>query len=201
MNMNNIFFNFSHPLLEKLNEGKTIKFGFQLFFWVLAVLSLLAALYVLYMFFNYMGALPTAKAKIAGFLYTLSMVFALWISFQIFLFRAKTIADLHNSSYVVTPIVSIFFRTFGEVMACIIFTAGVVAGLSSLIAGSEFAGLPGAGAFAQYGVGAIIAAPIMAFMFISFFYLIAEGISCLPEIAVSTKRTADALDKNNNSNS
>jgi hypothetical protein len=199
--MNNIFFNFSHPLLEKLNEGKTIKFGFQLFFWVLSALSLLAALYILYMFFNNMGSLPSAKAKFAGFLYTLSMVFALWISFQIFIFRAKSIGLLHNSSFVVTPIVSIFFRTFGEVLATIIFTAGVVAGLSSLIAGSEFSGLPGAEAFTQYGVGAIIAAPIFAFVVISFFYLIAEGISCLPDIAVSTKRTADALDKNNNSNS
>ena len=176
MNTNNIFFNFCHPILKKLGDGQMIKLGFRIFLGVFAVIGLLGGL-----FFGYQ---PLSNS--VGFweiLFLLCSAFTGWIVFQICWFRAGTIKDTPDSRFVVSAIFSIFIRTIGEIIAAICSIIGVVGGLIALF--SDF------GRMIPGGPIAIIAGPIVGFLFIAVFYFIAERLSALPEIAVNTSKSQD----------
>ncbi len=166
--MDNVFFNFSHPLLRKLNDGATIKLGFKIFFWVMAGLNLLFGLYSLYN--------SIAHGFVFGvFLMGIGLLFASWICFQICLFRANTISEVPDSKYVVSAIFAIFLRATGEIFATYLVVGGVTATLAP-------------GAFNEFGALSIVLGPVIGFLVISFFYFLAERLSALPEIAVNTKK-------------
>lgn len=173
MNTNNIFFNFCHPILSKLNDGQVIKLGFRLFLGLFAVLSLLGGLY-----FGYQPL--DIVVNLWSILFFLSSAFTGWMVFQICWFRAGTIKETPDSRFVVSAIFSIFIRTLGEILATIFVVIGVMGGLVAL-----FSDL---GKMTPGGPIAIIAGPVVGFLIISFFYFIAERLSALPEIAVNTKK-------------
>lgn len=191
--MDNLFFNFSIPFIKKLDDGKTIKLVFKIFFWVLGCLCLLGGLASFILFFTNLGDLG-GGAIVGGFLVTLGLVFAMWISFQILFYRAKSIDKISTGSFVVSQIVSIYFKVVGEILAVMITSVGVTTGLASLFAGRELARVAGAGSFVDMGVSAIITAPIFAFLIITLFYLLSETILCLPAIAKNSKNIARKLE-------
>jgi hypothetical protein len=167
--MDNVFFNFSHPLLRKLNDGATIKLGFKIFFWVMAGLNLLFGLYSFYQ-----GV--SNGFHFGVFIASLGLLFASWISFQICLFRATSVSQVPDSRYVVSAIFAILLRGIGEIMATYFTVAGVTAAL-----------IP-AGGYNEFGFLSLVLGPVVGFLAITFFYFLAERLSALPEIAVNTKK-------------
>ncbi len=178
--MNNLFFNLSHPLLEKLNEGRTIKLGFKIFFWLIGTASLLFALYSVYQFFD----MEMYKIDVWAYLLLVATLFAHWIIFQICWFRASTIHATQDSRFVVSAIFSIFLRAIGEIIATYLVVIGFITGFIALFSDLNSSSLiPN-----DFGVASILAGPIVGFLVISVFYFFAERISALPEIAVNIKK-------------
>ena len=163
--MNNMFFNWCHPFLNKLSEGATIKLGFRIFLYILGVLALLGGLANLY------GALTNFMADY--FFFSIGMLFASWIALQVCWFRAQSIANVPNSKYVVSAIFAIFLRANGEIWATYLAVGGVT--------GALIKGFPG-------GPLAIVIGPVVGFVVITLFYFFAERLGALPEIAVNTKK-------------
>lgn len=192
--MNNLFFNLSHPLLHNLNEGKTIKLGFKILFWLIGAASLLFALYSVYHFFDVKmyksisfdeNMRPKEGINSWAFVFLIATVFAHWIIFQICWFRASTINQTADSRFVVSAIFSIFIRAVGEIVSTYLVVIGFVTGLIALFSDVRNSMLL---MDADLGVASIVVGPIIGFLIIAIFYFIAERISALTEIAVNTKK-------------
>tara|TARA_B110000285_G_scaffold15442_1_gene15219 strand:+ start:369 stop:980 length:612 start_codon:yes stop_codon:yes gene_type:complete len=191
MNTDNVFFNFCHPIIKKLDEGQWIKLGFTFLHRVIAVSFLLIGLYALYNFFDAEGwksfsydenFRPVEGFNFGSVLFLFVSLFACWIAFQIAWFRATRIMEIANSRYVVNAIFSSFVRMIGEVMASIVVITATSAGVFSLFSDNLNGIIP----VTEIGVAGIIAGPVLGFLIIAVSYFLAERISATPEIAVNT---------------
>lgn len=172
MNTDNIFFNLCHPILDKLKDGKVLKLGFAIFFYIFGVAALLIGLIRGVDVFE-------SEVNIWTIILFLSLTFTGWMVFQICWYRAKSIKAVPNSDFVVSAIFAIFIRTMGEIIATVLVVNGFLTGLLALFTDAGLAG--------EFGVAAIVAGPILGFLIIALFYFIAERLSALPAIAVNTR--------------
>jgi len=191
--MENVFFNLSHPILKKLDEGQWMKIGFTLLHRIIAVAFIAIGVYAAYQFFDHSAwktiTYDSDYRPVEGFslwavLFLLVTLFACWISFQIAWFRAARIMTIPSSRYVVSAIFSSFIRMIGEVIAALVFITATSAGIFSLFSDNLRGLLP----TAEIGVAGIVIGPVFGFLIIAFTYFIAERIAALPEIAVNTSK-------------
>ena len=187
MKTDNVFFNFCHPFLDKLSDGKILKHGFSIFFYIIGVLFFLASALFGYQFLD-------IDVNIWSVILFVSFVFTGWILFQICWYRARSVKSVPDSQFVVSAIFSIFIRSLGEMAATVFTVTGFVAGLVPLLSDQR-------GAIADAGPVAIVVGPIIGFLVITLFYFIAERLSVLPQIAVNTdKNSGDEQEKNSSQN-
>lgn len=177
MNTDNIFFNLCHPILDKLSDGKTLKLGFRIYFYVFGVLAMLAGLFAGFQLLD-------ADINLWTIILFLAFSFTGWMIFQICWYRAKSIKNVPDSEYVVSAIFSIFIRSIGEIAATIFVVVGFVSGLVALLSDVR-------NEIAEAGPVAMVVGPIAGFLVIALFYFIAERLSALPAIAVNTSKDSE----------
>ncbi|HNW30623.1 MAG TPA: hypothetical protein PKN50_19260, partial [Spirochaetota bacterium] len=109
-------------------------------------------------------------------------------------YRSADIDALPQSTdYIVIPVCVIFIKMVGETLGLFYVLGGLAAGIGIWIVGSVPMGIPGlsiiagGGGFAG-GLTAIISGPILGFLLLSLFYLIAEQIGVFVDIARNTGR-------------
>jgi hypothetical protein len=115
---------FFYPVLQALNDGKIIRKSVAVGLQVLAVLSVLGGAYLLIEILKIAFQLPN-EGTIGGLLFAIIFLAAILAIGQVFWYRASSVHELGESPFTVIPIVSILFRTIGEVYATLGFAVGV----------------------------------------------------------------------------
>ena len=189
----NKFFTLVKPFLSLIDKGALYKKPFGWLYVLIAVINLLAPLWVFYLAIkNHIFDAP-AKFIFAFLFVWFFVVFAGWVSFQIWWNRKDKVqqTSLEDSDFPATPVISHLIQTFGEWLG--IWTAIVGFGFaffSTIFLGEEasyFAnslGLP----IVQSGILSMILMPVYGFMIIVFSRFIAEQIRAIACIANNTKR-------------
>jgi len=126
--------NFFHPVLDALTDGRIIR---RLVVWALRTLGvlvllggLLAVFAVLRFAFQFSGAGAAGAAAMLGGVALAAILLAGVVAImQIHFYRARSVEALGESTYTVVPIVSILFRTAGEIYA----TLGVAVGVGGCL--------------------------------------------------------------------
>ena len=120
---------FFYPVLQALGDGKIIRKSVALVLQILGILSLLAGAYLLVQILKLAFQLPT-DGTVGGLLFAIVFLGMILAIAQIFWYRARSVRQLGDSPFTVIPIVSILFRTIGEVYATL--------GLSIAVGGCLF---------------------------------------------------------------
>lgn len=183
------------PMIDKISDGGLFRAMFAWFFRVIAALILLFLLYGSYL----MWSAPKAKITFVFFLAMLILQIAFivldFIIINILLIRANDIFDIKvNENYPVTPIIKVFIRTIGEILATAYVFLGLGLGIASLIyKGYNFGYLmmflPSyLKIFAGSGIQLIFSGFIFGFLTLFGSYLISEQIYALVNIAINTNK-------------
>jgi hypothetical protein len=115
---------FFYPVLQALSDGKIIRKSVAVGLQVLAVLSVLGGAYLVIEILKIAFQLPN-EGTIGGLLFAIIFLAAILAIGQIFWYRAGSVRELGESPFTVIPIVSILFRTIGEIYATLGFSVGV----------------------------------------------------------------------------
>jgi hypothetical protein len=190
--MNNKFFTFIKPYLSYLDNGNLYRQPFSWLYIILAAVNLLFPFYVLYLAIDgHIFDMP-GKFIFAFILFWLVLLFAGWLSFQLWWDRKenvlKTATD--GSRYPATPVVAHFIQTFGEWLGTWIAVVGFsFALIATIFLGSQASYLSsGLDLPLNAGIASIILMPIYGFLIIVFSRLLAEQLRALVDIASNTKK-------------
>jgi len=186
--------NFFHPVLEALSDGRVIRQAVVWVLRILAVLVLLAGLYLLVTILESTFRGAGAGVAIGGLLLGLIILLAVVCVAQILFYRAGSVEGLADSTLTVIPIVSILFRAAGEVYATLGVAVGVGGCLFALLSGASphallggFAGvLPSAPAVGESFAGGLAFLAYMcvaAFLVLVVFYFLAECVLLWADMA------------------
>jgi len=202
---NTVFFKFSKPYLDLIGKGSL----FKIVYVIMALVSLLGIPITTMVMgkdiFRYGGG-----QEIAWFILTwLAIVFAGWIGFQLWWNRKDQVTELaeKHSEFVVTPICSLIFQTFGEWIATLIAIIGFSAGLFGLFCGlgdavgsvmEPFLGLilgPFSGLLlgANIGISIIFIGPLIGFVIWIITRLFAELFRIIVAFVNNTKDIANNI--------
>lgn len=183
---------FFHPILDALSRGRVIRMSVGIGLRILAILSLLGGLWLLVEILKFSFQLPT-EGTIGGLLFAVVSLATTVAVAQIFWYRAETVTALSESPFTVIPIVSILFRTAGEVYAALGASVGVggcvfiwLAGFDPLrLLGGVTGLLPRASAEATFlgGISFLLYMSLTAFFVLVVFYFLAESSLVLVDIA------------------
>ena len=184
----NPFFTFAGPYLEFIDKGKL----FSLVYIVMAVLSLLLPLAILYLVID-SGFLEFGTKFVLAFIFTwLVVAFAYWIGFQIWWDRRKKMTAA-ASEFSATVVFSEILQTFGEWLGTTIGIIGAGGGLiATIFLGNSASRLFSALGlrFLNYGIMTVIVAPVIGFFIIVSFRFFAEQLRILAALANNTKEIA-----------
>jgi hypothetical protein len=114
---------FFYRVLEALSDGRIIRKSVALGLQALAVLSVLGGIYLLIEILKIAFQLPN-EGTIGGLLFAVVFLAMILSIGQIYWYRAGSVRGLGESAFTVIPIVSILFRTMGEVYATFGFSVG-----------------------------------------------------------------------------
>jgi hypothetical protein len=186
-------------VLQMLSQGTFFRKIFFYFFRAAAVLTAIVGLVVCAGLLKTILNLPAAGV-IGGFVFIALLILAFYAASHIYWIRAGNIQDLADAKFTMIPIYAIMVRTVGEVLASFIAVISVGGFVLFLFAGEEAAGivsnfLPmgpfasgmerGGNSFIEALVVLVVGA-IYAILLLAVFYLVAEFISAIAEIAIST---------------
>lgn len=115
---------FFYPVLQTLNDGTVIRKAVAIALQVLGVLSMVGGVYLLIEILKIAFRLPN-EGTIGGLLFAIIFAATILSIAQIFWYRANSVRELQNSPFTVIPIVSILFRTIGEVYASLGIAVGI----------------------------------------------------------------------------
>jgi hypothetical protein len=190
-------------ILELLSRGTFFRTLFFYFLRACAVILALVGLVVCAGLLRPVLNLP-AVGVIGGFIFIALTAVAFYAGAHIYWIRSSDIAQLSSAKFTLIPIAAILVRTLGEVLASFIAVVSVGGFIILLFAGEEAAGIlasvlpmgPLSSGFERGGnsfVGALVVlvgGAIWAVLLLALFYLTAEFLSALAEIAISTGITA-----------
>lgn len=185
-------------MLDALTDGGIIR---KLVVWALRVLGVLVlsgglmAVFALLRFSFRFAAVGVHGASVAlgGILFAVILLAGVAAIVQIHFYRAGTVEALGESTYIVVPIVSILFRTAGEIYA----TFGVAVGVGGCVFmwlarfspltmlggfGSLLPAVEAEGSFVG-GVFFLIYLAVSSFAFLVFSYFLAEAALVFVDIA------------------
>ena len=190
-------------ILGLLSQGTFFRKLFFYLFRVAAVISALLGLVICAGLLKTVLNLP-AVGVIGGFVFIALTIVAFYAVAHIYWTRAGDIQKLADAKFTMIPIYAIMIRTVGEVLASFIAVMSVGGFILFLFAPQEAGGmlsgiLPmgplsmmmerGGNSFIEALV-VLVGGAIYAVLLLAVFYLIAEFISALAEIAISTGITA-----------
>jgi hypothetical protein len=183
---------FFYPVLQALSDGKIIRKAVAITLQVLAVLSVLVGAYLLIEILKVAFQLPT-DGTVGGLLFAVIFLATILSIGQIFWFRASSVRELGDSPFTVIPIVSVLFRTAGEVYATLGFAVGVggclfiwFARISPFFLLGRLGGiLPSASAEASFmgGISFLLYLSVASFFALILFYFLAESVVVLVDVA------------------
>jgi hypothetical protein len=188
------------PFLKTVSGGKFFINAFALLFRILAVLSIIGAVYFsVNLWMNVSGAIP-AKQIILMLLMQIFILALFFVVINIFFVRAESILKVSpNNDYSVVPVAVVIIKSFGEIVAASMTLLGILSALSIWIIDSArslnmvmplpsiFAPVYG-GNGVMGGLITLIAAPIAALIYLAIFYCIAELVGALADIAKNTSK-------------
>ncbi|MDO5665005.1 MAG: hypothetical protein Q4G63_07090 [Bacteroidia bacterium] len=191
--MENKFLTFIKPYLSYIDNGQFFRKPLSWLYTLLAIVNLLIPIYVFYIasksgIFN-----SPAKFVIVFLLLWMIIVFAGWVSFQLWWDRKSRInmSSTTDDEFIATPALSHLIQTFGEWIGTWIGLVGFgFALLTTIILGKEGyylgenLGIP----YLSTGWIAILTMPITGFLIIVFSRFLAEQIKALSAIANNTKK-------------
>jgi hypothetical protein len=117
--------NFYHPILRALEDGKVIRKVMIIGLQVAGVSVLLSGVFLVIQSLKFSFQLPSAAGTLGGIIFSVLLAIMIACVTQVYFYRAGSVRDLGDSPYTVTPIVSILFRTTGEVLATVYMFVGV----------------------------------------------------------------------------
>jgi hypothetical protein len=190
-------------ILELLSRGTFFRTLFFYFFRACAVIAALVGLVVCAGLLRPVLNLP-AIGVIGGFVFIALTAVAFYAVAHIYWIRSSDIQQLASAKFTLIPIFAILVRTLGEVLATFITVVSVGGFIILLFAGEEAGGIlsqvmpinPLSTGMERGGssfIGALlvlVGGAICAVLLLASFYLTAEFISALAEIAISTGLTA-----------
>ncbi len=119
---------FFRPILDSLNEGKVIRSTIVNSLKILSILSVVGGIYLLVDVLKVSFQFPT-EGTIGGIIFSAILLASIITVAQILLYRATSIAQIHESPFTVLPVCSILVRAFGEVYS----TLGLGIGMGGCI--------------------------------------------------------------------
>jgi tetrahydromethanopterin S-methyltransferase subunit G len=188
-----VFTNFSKPYLDFLGKGKL----FGIVYIVMAIINLILPFVIIYQVVN-VGLFESGQAKfiITFILSWIVIAFACWVGFQLWWDRKSKIKELEESEFIVTPIFSELFQTFGEWIGTLIGIIGAGVGLIATIILGDYASYLfraiGLG-FLPSGIIVVIAGPLIGFVIIILSRFIAEQIRLFVALVNNTKNIANKI--------
>jgi hypothetical protein len=189
---------FFYPILRALSNGRIIRASVSIGLRVLAVVSVLGGGYLLVELLKviFQPQVPT-EAAAGGLLFGIIFFAAVLAVGQIYWYRADSVRELEDSPFTAIPIVSILFRTAGEVYATL--------GASIAVGGCLFIWIARAYPYAlMRGLGDVMPSTstnltflgglaflgyvgLISFLVLIFFYFLAESIVVMADIAVHVR--------------
>jgi hypothetical protein len=192
-------FLFFGRVLKVLDQGKVIRFSITLALRILAIVTILGGLYLLIDMLKLSFRLPT-EGTIGGLIFALIFIAAIACVAQVYLYRANSVKELGDSPFTVIPIVSILFRTAGEIYATWFSALGVggcifvwFSGFSPMqLLGPLGETLPSAptGSTFLTGISFLVLCALMAFLGLVAFYFLAEATLVVVDIARNIRTLA-----------
>jgi zinc-ribbon domain len=183
---------FFYPVLQALGDGKIIRKSVSVVLQVLAFLSLLSGAYLLVQILKLAFQLPT-DGTVGGLLFAIVFLAMILAIAQVFWYRARSVRELADSPFTVIPIVSILFRTIGEVYATLGISMAVGGCLfiwfakssPSVMLGSLGGLLPSTSADASFlgGLMFLVYLSLASFVVLILFYFLAESSVVLVDVA------------------
>jgi len=185
------------PFLEAMEDGSVFRLVFSWFMRIQAAMSALVVLFGSYLLWKTLGKGLNAKTLFAAVFIQVFMLLWLFLVGNILLIRANRLQELPAKSKLpMTPIMSIFVKSEGEIFASAIFLISLFIGLISLTAGAGTANLlamsiPGSSLFlGGAGFMAIFYGSIISLMIVFSAYYSAERIMNPVDTAPAPKRRA-----------
>lgn len=189
---------FMKPLLERFDNGRFFKRAFAIYLYILASMIGLAG--IVGWVIAWAGILAAAEwigvaGVISGLFMQIVSLIGLYMLIHTIILRAENVNALPDGRFTLIPIASISLRLVGELIAIVVVTTSVAAGVTSILIGST-------GRFGLFsdmlglGVGGLIGALgglVLAFFLLAFFYYMAEVVKVLAEIAINTRKTWESL--------
>ena len=176
-------------VLESLSQGRILKRFYIILFQILGVIAALAMLTLIIMLLRRAFDMGVG-AGIIGLLLSVVLAAGAVGFVQIFFYRAGTIRALPDSQFTIIPIIAIFFRVLGEVLAFAFILTLVTIILASIFAvfdrDSRYL-IKDMGDSAAAGGSVGIVLLVGSVVIITFFYYIAEALTVAVDIAYNTK--------------
>ena len=191
--MDNKFFTFIKPYLSYIDNGHLYRKPFSWLYTLLAIINLIVPIYIFYKAVDNNIFDAPFKFGLVFILVWLIIVFASWVSFQLWWDRKSKVitSSSEGDEFVATPVFAHFIQTLGEWFGTWIGVVGFgLALLATLVLGEEgsfFAEGVGLG-FIETGFAAIILMPVYGFLIIVVTRFLAEQFRALSSIANNTKK-------------
>jgi len=199
--MNRFFF--VPSVLQLFSGGTFFRKLFFYFFRASAALTALVGLVLCAGLLKIVINLP-AVGVIGGFIFMALTIVAFYAAAHIYWIRAEDIRHLSETKFTMIPICATMVRTVGEVLACFLAVMSVGGCILLLFAPQEAGGMLSGvlpmgplSMLTEHGGNSFIEALIIlvggslyAVLLLALFYLLAEFISALAEIAINTGATA-----------
>jgi hypothetical protein len=189
--MDSNFFTFIRPYLKFIDKGQLYRKPFSWLYKLIAALNLLFPLYVLYVGIEFDILNAPSKVIVVSFLSWLVLVLTGWIGFQLWWDRSGKVLETsdENDEFPATPVIAHFIQTFGEWFGTSLTVVGFFVSLFITIFLSEYDNDIFDDFIPYFGAVTIIVMPVIGFLIIIFFRLMAEQIRALVTIANNTKKT------------
>jgi hypothetical protein len=194
------FTNFSKPYLDFIGKGKL----FGIIYTMMAIINLLLPFVIIYKVVD-SGFFRSGNAKfIFAFIFSWVVItFACWIGFQLWWDRKSKVKILEDSDFIVTPIFSEIFQTFGEWLGTLIGIIGAGVGLIATVILGEYADYLfqaiGMG-FLPSGIIAVLAGPLIGFIIIILFRFVAEQMRLWVALVNNTSHIATNIKESRSAN-
>ncbi len=186
-------FDFYHPVLRALEDGRAIRKAVALALRIFAILVAIGGIVLLVSVLKLSFALPSTAATLGGVVFSLILLVTSIAVAQIYSYRATSIDQLADTQFNMIPIFSILLRATGETYA----TAGVAVGvggclLTWLSGLNPMQMLPGFGDLLPTiraegsflgGLGLLVYLVTASLFILVLFYFLAESVVVVADIA------------------
>ena len=216
--MNHPIFNYIFPFLKNLNNGTILR---KILATIIRISAFALVCFVvcisIYAFIEAIKMELTVGMFLGLVFILLLLVLFSFIAMQIQLYHANEIVNLPNSPFTITPVISIYFRMFGEIYALLIIIVGIILFFLTLFSASgamgflPFSGLLPTDIIREFRFGnwsgeniflasitILLAAFFSALFVLMSSYLISELLVVITDIAINVRQL---LPKGNRQNS